>query len=1323
MRKLLLNPTPLFRKLRQLSLLLTLLLALPQTAWGQDTNYGITIGGTPITSANKDDVLGDGKISFTPATDTNPTNTLTLREAGIGSATTSFEHGITVTNLANLTIICAGETGYYSYSKVYSTGTPIYCTDASCDLTFTSEENDINYIQFNTNATSLVEGFKTVTYVENKAEQFLPQKQIGFITYKINFNHSDAGGAPSLNTKTRTFDTTHLNSANFNVLSGGGFTFDPATCTLTILDGTRFGRLADAQLQQSAICAEIQWGVDADLRVVINGDCQIIGGVDGNFTYSPFRNFDTSTMAPHTGRKISFEKGAGATNVNLALVGADSLKSVLIRDFATTDVSLSSDLKWVSGLPLYNSASLTTNCDITVAGVPVTVAEGKGGITAGTGKIYFDGATKKMTMNGATVGGQIVSNLDELTIEFIGANSAYYISSTNANAPLTINALTDAQTTTSTLSLSTGTSSTSVVYGFASLDYSNGTYLQSDNACRYKTDVKAIRSLSDVNISTLSFTTTPYYPVWVKNQQVSSSNSGNVLDDGTVSYNAADHILTLDNATISNSNVIESELSDNLTIAFKGNNKLEVYTGNNSPIMSGYDTASLTFQKEGTGNCSIDIGFAGGVNLSSPIITNFSSVSYTGLNFASKTGTTLDGATTYDAVLTTATIYPLWVGGTLVTDNTTSGKDATSGNTVWEYNASSNTLTLTNYNKTDNDGPAFISNMANLNVYLVGNSIVKPTSSNTGKAFYTTYTDATLTFSTNENGMGTLDASDYWQFCEGFRDINGIYCNNGLGFFPSDGKIEAKKTPTISFKKRQQTGDNSPGDVTNVVVADTETLTTTYGSTFYAPKPTFNNGYIDLSDSTKYVYSYDINGIVKFAEDGSDYGNTGKIPYGELSLLKSGTVTITCTFPGNMQNNPCSASYTLQVNKADATLEYKVGTTAVTTSDGYVDVNGVGQWGDPSTSGGSAPVLTIPSGATAITYTSSDTNVATVNTTGTVTPVGPGQTTITATLKDDDCYNNATASYVLTVKVPATISFANATASVLNTGTYTQTATTVPAGATIEYSSDNSFVSVNTSTGEVTIANDAFGDPLFIPKATITAKVTAVPAANPQYYYVIDNNDAFKTSYVLNVSRAFNDITFESGQSYATFCNDRSYDLTLPEGIKAYAVKIPTSGNIVTLSEIGFIPGTSHTVKGNNPPNYIGVLLKRDDTSRTSFGTVTIDDNASGDPDSDLIFNTATVTTNGNQFILYKDEFVKATGTINVPCCYLEKPITNPNPARGFVIEGGGDGSTAINSTSLNDNEEMINDNWFDLQGRRIAKPTKAGLYIVNGKKVVINNK
>ena len=41
---------------------------------------------------------------------------------------------------------------------------------------------------------------------------------------------------------------------------------------------------------------------------------------------------------------------------------------------------------------------------------------------------------------------------------------------------------------------------------------------------------------------------------------------------------------------------------------------------------------------------------------------------------------------------------------------------------------------------------------------------------------------------------------------------------------------------------------------------------------------------------------------------------------------------------------------------------------------------------------------------------------------------------------------------------------------------------------------------------------------------------------------------------------------------------------------------------------------------------------------------------------------------------------------------------------------------TAINTIE----DETSKDNWFDLTGRRIKKPQKAGLYIRNGKKVVV---
>ena len=54
---------------------------------------------------------------------------------------------------------------------------------------------------------------------------------------------------------------------------------------------------------------------------------------------------------------------------------------------------------------------------------------------------------------------------------------------------------------------------------------------------------------------------------------------------------------------------------------------------------------------------------------------------------------------------------------------------------------------------------------------------------------------------------------------------------------------------------------------------------------------------------------------------------------------------------------------------------------------------------------------------TAVSYTSSNADVATINGT-TVTLVGEGETTITATAEEDETYNSATASYTLTVNAP-----------------------------------------------------------------------------------------------------------------------------------------------------------------------------------------------------------------------------------------------------------------------------------------------------------------
>ena len=45
-------------------------------------NYSLTIAGTTVTDVNKTDVLGDGKVSFDPATNTLTLNNATIQTIG-----------------------------------------------------------------------------------------------------------------------------------------------------------------------------------------------------------------------------------------------------------------------------------------------------------------------------------------------------------------------------------------------------------------------------------------------------------------------------------------------------------------------------------------------------------------------------------------------------------------------------------------------------------------------------------------------------------------------------------------------------------------------------------------------------------------------------------------------------------------------------------------------------------------------------------------------------------------------------------------------------------------------------------------------------------------------------------------------------------------------------------------------------------------------------------------------------------------------------------------------------------------------------------------
>ena len=89
-------------------------------------------------------------------------------------------------------------------------------------------------------------------------------------------------------------------------------------------------------------------------------------------------------------------------------------------------------------------------------------------------------------------------------------------------------------------------------------------------------------------------------------------------------------------------------------------------------------------------------------------------------------------------------------------------------------------------------------------------------------------------------------------------------------------------------------------------------------------------------------------------------------------------------------------------------------------------------------------------------------------------------------------------------------------------------------------------------------------------------------------------------------------------------------------------------------------------------------------------------------------------------YILYEDLFYELLpdDDTSVSACKAVLRRTSEAQARSLTI---GDGTTAIGRASIVRSEESSTDGWYSLDGRKLdGKPTRKGLYIRNGQKVVI---
>ena len=172
-----------------------------------------------------------------------------------------------------------------------------------------------------------------------------------------------------------------------------------------------------------------------------------------------------------------------------------------------------------------------------------------------------------------------------------------------------------------------------------------------------------------------------------------------------------------------------------------------------------------------------------------------------------------------------------------------------------------------------------------------------------------------------------------------------------------------------------------------------------------------------------------------------------------------------------------------------------------------------------------------------------------------------------------------------------------------------------------------------------------------------------------------------------------------SGRNYATYVTTKKLDFSAATGITAYiATGLNGAKDAVVLEEVNVVPaGTPIIVKTDTKGATVNVPVTTADA-----------DDVTGNK---LVAGDGSTAATEEYYYLANDLFHQANaGTLKSGKAYLH--ITTSAPVLNFVF-GDVTGIGEIKSQKIESGQ------FFDLQGRKVAQPTK-GLYIVNGKKVII---
>lgn len=465
-------------------------------------------------------------------------------------------------------------------------------------------------------------------------------------------------------------------------------------------------------------------------------------------------------------------------------------------------------------------------------------------------------------------------------------------------------------------------------------------------------------------------------------------------------------------------------------------------------------------------------------------------------------------------------------------------------------------------------------------------------------------------------------------------------------------------------------------------------------------------------------------GTITYSMTANTAGATIDANSGKVTVTKGGEVTVKATAPAVSGFTASQASYTLTVNdtRASAGLAWSATSANVT----YGADNNI------------FPTLTNPNGVS-VTYSSSNTNAATISSSGVITLKDvTAATTISAIFAGNDDYKDQTVTYELNVTA-APFSIQDGIFDFVKAGGASE-----DYGSGISTTADGSYYDTSVATwvaGNVTMvtsgkyrwwnadntlrfyANTPNSAMKFsVPDGFVITKIVLTGGQNFEaegyssgtwkgaqqtvtLSYTAESGSANVKTATVYYSEPTINVTMGS-EGYMTYCN-KNAALSFGD-LEAYVVSAVGSDN-VTLTKITEAPA-------NTP-----VVLKGSAGSHN----LTVLESASAVETNKLYCSNGTVANNDsrNVYALAKKGdpavvgFYKLKDGVKVPegKCYIS---VNKSSSAPEFFGLGGDGNT----TGMNDVRSKMEEGrgeFYNLNGQRAAQPTK-GLYIVNGKKYVV---